>query len=97
MRVRNEEVVEESLHTAMRMRVPVVVVMPVVVFVVGMRMLVLVLVLALVLVLVLVLVCVAHDCSTACTWWWRGMSPSECSAWKIASDTSCLACSFSSR
>ena len=30
-------------------------------------------------------------------WWWRGCPPSECSAWKIASETSWEACSFSSR
>lgn len=29
--------------------------------------------------------------------WWCGVPPRECSAWKIASATSCCACSFSSR
>ena len=38
----------------------------------------------------------AHDASVPCRWW-RGVPPSECSAWEIASETSCEACSFSSR
>ncbi len=29
-------------------------------------------------------------------WWWRGLLVSACSAWKIASATSCFACSLAS-
>ncbi|GAA0995482.1 hypothetical protein GCM10009563_14490 [Subtercola frigoramans] len=53
--------------------------------------------------MVLVLHCCAPAvvvCSWACWccgWWCRGLSPRECSAWKIASVTSFDACSFSSR
>lgn len=38
-----------------------------------------------------------HDKSALSGWWWRGVPPSECSAWKMASVTSWRACSFSRR
>jgi hypothetical protein len=38
-----------------------------------------------------------HDKSPLSGWWWRGVPPSECSAWKMASVTSWRACSFSRR
>ncbi|GAA2126816.1 hypothetical protein GCM10009825_04300 [Arthrobacter humicola] len=38
-----------------------------------------------------------HDRSALSGWWWRGVPPSECSAWKMASVTSWRACSFSRR
>ncbi len=37
-----------------------------------------------------------HPVTSSC-WWCRGVPSTECSAWKIASDTSWLACSFASR
>ena len=45
-----------------------------------------------------VLVCVLHAAPLSLgVWWWRGVPPRVCSAWKIASATSWRACSFSSR
>ncbi|SDP71481.1 hypothetical protein SAMN04487914_12934 [Arthrobacter sp. ok909] len=38
-----------------------------------------------------------HDRSALSGWWWRGVPPNECSAWKMASVTSWRACSFSRR
>lgn len=38
---------------------------------------------------------VAHEVGSVR--WWRGRALTECSAWNIASATSCWACSFSSR
>src|SRR5699024_8539864 len=44
-------------------------------------------------------VAVLGHSSARSSWWWAGTCPlaAECSAWKIASDTSWEACSFSSR
>ena len=39
----------------------------------------------------------AHAWFSLCAWWCRGTPSRECSAWKIASDTNWLACSFASR
>lgn len=39
----------------------------------------------------------ASGAVSAFGWWWRGTPPSECSAWKIASETICDACSLASR
>lgn len=45
-----------------------------------------------------VLVCVLHAAPLSLeVWWWRGVPPRACSAWKIASATNWRACSFSSR
>jgi len=38
----------------------------------------------------------ASSVAAASAWWCRGVPPRECSAWKIASVTRRLACSFSS-
>lgn len=35
-----------------------------------------------------VLVVVTQDAVSFCLWWWRGSPPRECSAWKMASETS---------
>src|SRR3546814_10737201 len=37
-----------------------------------------------------------HWAASLVGWWWRGLLPSVCSAWKMASETSWLACSFRS-
>ena len=43
----------------------------------------------------------SHDACPSPPWpgsrWWAGSPPNACSAWKMASATSCRACSFSSR
>ena len=71
------------------------------VVVVAVRMLVAVRMVVVVRMLVVVRVVVhirmRHALSPFWAWWCRGTPPSECSAWKMASETGCFACSFSRR
>jgi hypothetical protein len=113
MRVRHEHVVEEAADPTVRVVMIMVRMMGVsLVVVVVVRMVVVSLVVVVVarvviivsstsmrviVSVVMLMVARAHAFSPVCWWWCLGTPPSECSAWKMASETSCLACSFSKR